>query len=72
MTAFVDAATISIGKNGGFFGNPPFDMGNVGQGVHDEELNASVRSVVTTDREGVVRFEYIYEQELPHPASILM
>jgi len=46
LTAFVDAATITIGKNGGFFGSPPFYMGIVGQGVHDEELCTGVRSVL--------------------------
>ena len=30
MTAFVDAATITIVKDGGFFGHPQFDIGDVG------------------------------------------
>ena len=30
MTAFLDAATITVIKDGGFFGHPQFDMRDVG------------------------------------------
>jgi len=30
LTAFVNVVTIIIVKDGGFFGHPQFDMGNVG------------------------------------------
>ena len=33
MTAFVDSATITVVKDGGLFGHPQSDMGNVGLGI---------------------------------------
>ena len=42
MTAFVDAPTITVVKDGGSFGHPQPDMGNVGLDVLDTALQASV------------------------------
>ena len=38
MPAFVDAATVTVVKDGGFFGHPQSDMGNVGLMVAEKRF----------------------------------
>ena len=45
MTAFVDASTITVVKDGGFFGHPQSDMGNVGLISLDSHRKAMINKI---------------------------